>query len=164
MSLIRVKNVVTQTLIEWPAKRQSFEKMAEKLEKSGQQLEERLEKAQGTPEQKKVLRHIIGIERWGQRRLWLAIQFSGERGVRSSEAAFSDAHHLYKPAESTSWQELTAKFEATRLETIKLAHHLAEADIDETMRVPHNDLGPLSLRGWLRYLQTHAALEGRRIR
>ena len=159
----RVRNAAVQVLIELPAKRRKFEQMAQKLETSGQRLEARLAKAEGTPEQKRTLRHIIGIERWGQRRLWLAVRYGGESGVRSAEAAFSDAHHAYKPADSATWDELITKFGTTRQETVKLARYLAETDVDKTTRVPHNDLGPLSLRGWLRYLRTHATFEGRRI-
>ena len=155
----RVKSAAVQLLIELPAKRRTFEEMAQKLVVSGQRLEMRLAKAEGTPEQKRTLRHIVGIERWGQRRLWLAVRYGGE----SADDAFSDAHHAHKPADAATWDELIAEFRATRQETVNLARYLAETNIDQRTRVPHNDLGPLSLRGWLRYLRTHASLEGRRI-
>ena len=156
------RNAIVQMLIEWPAKRQTFERMAQRLERAGQRLEDRLSKVEGTDKQKRVLCHIIGIERWGQRRLWRATRLRGAP-VRSEEAAFSDKHHAYKPETSTSWVELMAKFRAVRQETVALSRYLAEADVNETLKVPHNSLGPLSLRGWLRYLRTHAAIEGRKI-
>ena len=160
----RIRSAAVQTFIEWPAKRQTFGELAQKLGASKEQLEARFIEAEGTDKQRRTLRHIVGIERWGQRRLWLAIRFGGKSGVRSSDVVFSDAHHLYKPAESAAWDELIAKFSGTRQETVALAHYLEKTDVDEFLKVPHNDLGPLSLRGWLRYLQTHATLEGRRIR
>ena len=159
-----LKGVAVQAFIEWPAKRRSFERAAQKLDATGQKLEARFAKAEGTDAQKQTLRHIIGIERWGQRRLWLAVRYSGESGVRSSEVAYSDAHHAYKPVETASWNELIAKFKTTRQETVALARYLADTETDEALTVPHNDLGDLSLRGWLRYLRTHATFEARKIR
>jgi len=163
--LEKYPTVQVSTFLERPARRGGFQGQALALEAAGRKLEARLRGAEGTPKQREVLRHIIGIERWGARRVRLAAEFEGgESGVRSPETAFGDAHRSYKPTEATSWEELIIKFVSARQETVALAKRLAKLGIDGGVTVPHNDLGPLSLRAWLRYLRLHATLEGRKIR
>ena len=96
-----------------------------------------------------MLSHIIGIERWGQSRLRV---FLGEPFTQ-------DEYNGYRPARDVPWDELVGQFSATRSETIALARALDEALIAPDKTVLHNQLGPLSARAWLRYLQTHASRE-----
>ncbi|NTU86278.1 MAG: DinB family protein, partial [Chloroflexales bacterium] len=45
-----------------------------------------------------------------------------------------------------------------------LARELAALGADQGQLIDHNQLGPLTARGWLGYLRTHAGLEGMRLR
>lgn len=183
---MRIKDLVVEVMLERPARRQGLARQLQGLTRAGEKLSARLEKAAGTPKEHGTLRHIIGIERWGQRRLRLATEFGalelgadadsapdfgrGARRVRDPAVAFHDDHHPYKPLETATWPELREKFRTTRQETVAFAERLAkrpDAEVAQALthtKVPHNDLGALTLGGWLRYLQLHASLEGRRIR
>ncbi|OQY47486.1 MAG: hypothetical protein B6242_05025 [Anaerolineaceae bacterium 4572_78] len=55
--------------LEKPAQKKSLAELADKLEKSGEKLDSHLTFAEDTPSHRRKIRHIIGIERWGQRRL-----------------------------------------------------------------------------------------------
>ena len=140
-----------QRFVERPASRMSVVDLAAALSSSGGEVRERLAKVGASPKNVARLRHIIGIERWGQRRLRV---FLGDPPV-------TDGHHAYKPTE-TEWGALMTEFASTRADTVALAAELTTADLRAT--VPHNQLGPFTARGWLRYLNGHARMESKLMR
>lgn len=141
-------------IIERPASWRTFDELAFLLERSQKKLATRFANAKDSPEARDKLRHIIGIERWGQRRVRVAL---GEELVR-------DEYHAYKPSEDADWQALQQAFQETREESIALTRELENEHVQPDQRIPHNYFGPLTLRGWLRYLRTHADVEARSIR
>lgn len=144
-----VKDVLSQVaarlLLERPAKKQSIAAFAAQLEREGSQMADRLHKAPDTARNREQLRHIITIERWGQRRLRVAL----------GEPPVTDESDDYAPDAALDWDALRAAFAATRAETVRLARELIHPD-NEAVLVRHNELGPLTVRGWLRYLGNHA--------
>ncbi|MFC6618361.1 hypothetical protein [Deinococcus radiophilus] len=74
-----------------------------------------------------------------------------------------DEHHDYKPPKDKSLSELAEILAEQRRRTAALAHTLHENPPRLNEKVPHNGLGPLSVRGWLRYLQYHADVESRKL-
>lgn len=150
-----VKGFVVERLLERPARRQSLVAQLGKLETAGQKLEARLGRAAGTPKDQETLRHIVGIERWGQRRVaWVA-------EGRAPDDVVIDSYGPYRPTEE-DWNALTDAFRETRQQTLATVRVLD--DSQPALKVSHNDLGPLSVGAWLRYLRTHATLEGRRVK
>jgi hypothetical protein len=149
----KLKSLIAGLLIERPARKRTLAQLAARLAATGQQMEQRMAKAGDTPHNREKARHVIGIERWGQRRLQVAL----------GEQLIIDQYHGYRPAPDLDWQELRSEFHATRRETIALAHRIEEAGADN-VHVPHNDFGDLSVRGWLRYLDVHASIEGKQIK
>lgn len=141
-------------LIERPASWRTFGELAVRLERSQKKLAGKLANAADSPEAREKLRHIVGIERWGQRRLQVAL----------GEALPEDEHHPYKPSEDVDWQALQQAFHETRQQTLDIARTLETEAVAPDQRIPHNQLGPITLRGWLRYLRVHADLEARSIR
>lgn len=100
------------------------------------------------------LRHVIGIERWGQRRLQVAL----------GEVAYErDAHQSYLPPEDEALPALLERFLAVRADTVALARRVADEGRGAE-RVEHNSLGPVTALGWLRYLQLHGDLELKRVK
>ena len=76
MTLLRrlggwVRAFMVERPLERPVRHQGLAAQLTGLERAGTKLEVRLQKAAGTPRDHEVLRHIVGIERWGQRRLGL---------------------------------------------------------------------------------------------
>ncbi|GIW34624.1 MAG: hypothetical protein KatS3mg072_1957 [Meiothermus sp.] len=137
--------------VEVPASRRSYVQLYRALEQSGSQIVARIRKSRSSLAEK-TIRHIIGIERWGQRRLRVAL----------SEPLLMDGHHPYKPPEGLTHDRLAEEFQATRQQTLALVKRLEDLPVGE--KIPHNSLGPLSVKGWLFYLNLHADLESRRLR
>jgi hypothetical protein len=140
-------------MIDRPARKIDLTDYPARLEKAGEILEERIAGAKDTPENRAQLRHIIGIERWGQSRL---------HGFLGEPVAM-DEYDAYQPEGGGDFATLRAEFAQTREETVALARQMAETAVSRET-VPHNDFGDLTLKSWLYYLQSHAALESKRIK
>ena len=145
---------VGRFFFERPGRKRSFEALAQELESSNTRIQERLAGFSPRAEDQERLRHIIGIERWGQRRLCV---FLGEPFVM-------DGHHPYKPAETLDWPALLDAFKETRAQTLAMIDALSKPGAEEVATVMHNEFGALSARGWLKYLSGHAASEAKRIK
>ncbi len=138
-------------LIEGPARERSLNELKLLFYQTTEPIEGRFYKSK-TPQAEEIFRHIIGIERWGQRRLQVAF----------GAPLLEDVHHTYKPPEGLDKYQLLREFRNTRLQTIELTDKLKGTIMPQY--IPHNDLGPLSTRGWLYYLYLHANFESRRMR
>ncbi|RTR30350.1 DinB family protein [Deinococcus radiophilus] len=149
-----IKELAVERLIEQPAAGQSFLKLEEGLQSGGEALVERIERASDNERNRERLRHIIGIERWGRARVQSAVLH---------RPWVMDEHHDYKPPKDKSLSELAEILAEQRRRTAALAHTLHENPPRLNEKVPHNGLGPLSVRGWLRYLQYHADVESRKL-
>lgn len=141
-------------LVERPAQKRHLPDIIDALQKAAGDLDRRIAAAPDIPANRELLRHIIGIERWGQRRLRVAL----------GAEPIADEYDGYRPAEDLDLAALRQAFAATRRETVDLAHEFEEkpAALDEAVR--HNDFGGISARAWLVYLDMHANIESRRLR
>lgn len=149
-----VRGVIVSMVIERPAAGKRYADWIAALEKSGRTIDGHAASAKDPVAAQKLLRHVTGIERWGQSRLRV---FLGAPFAR-------DEYDAYRPGEELSRDEQRAAFQDTRTETIDLARQIEQAGVPATATVEHNQFGPLSARGWLRYLEMHASLEARRLR
>ena len=145
---------VLRPLLEHQAKNRSLEELAAALERSGTEVKKRLEAAPDTPRNREVANHIVGIERWGQRRLRTAL----------GEPLTSDPYHGYRLPEDASLDDLKNAYAKTRWATLELISELKTQRVDVARKVRHNDLGELSVRGWLVYLDGHAKRESTRLK
>ncbi len=147
-----VLQVAAGILIERPGKAKSLDDWQAALTTSGAEIDARAAAAKDPVQASIVLRHISGIERWGQRRLQV---FQGA-------PALADEYDGYRPGTDLSLDEQRAFFRETRAATLALVDALKSApNAPETVR--HNDYGPLTVRGWLRYLDIHASMESKKI-
>ena len=150
----KITALVAGLFLEKPAQNKSYAELTQRLEEAEQSIEARLSGKNYTEFNHRVLSHIIGIERWGQSRLRV---FLGDPFIQ-------DEYNGYRPARDMPWDELVGQFSATRSETISIGRGLADASVAPDKTVLHNQLGPLSARAWLRYLQTHASREIMQVR
>ncbi|SEJ92368.1 DinB superfamily protein [Deinococcus reticulitermitis] len=150
-----IKEFVVANVLEKPAGRSSFTDLSQGLERSGNFLAQRAERAADTPENRDLLAHIIGIERWGQNRLQVAL---GQREF------VRDEYHPYRPPEGSTLAQLQVALSQTRSRTVDLARQLHARPPHDDFVVEHNGLGPLTAKGWLRYLTQHADLESRKLK
>ncbi|OLV15441.1 DinB family protein [Deinococcus marmoris] len=155
-----VKEFVVSRVLEAPAGRSSYTDLGQGLERGGIALAGRAARAADTPANREVLSHIIGIERWGQNRLRMAL---GQR-LHGSGPHGSDSYHAYRPAQDVTLAELRNLLSQTRSGTVDLARQLHANPPEDGATVNHNGLGPLTAKAWLRYLTQHADLESRRLR
>ena len=130
-------------------RQRSLDDAAGDLEASGARLDAHLAGKPDTPANREAVAHCVGIERWGQRRLRVA----------HGEPFVLDAYHGYRPDTADGIEALRAAMAETRAATVALARELAAAGVDPGTTVRHNDLGDLTLAGWLAYLEQHASRE-----
>jgi hypothetical protein len=153
-----IKNWLVHTaasfVLERPARKKTFAELIDKLEQSGQAIEAQAAAAVDNAANREQLRHISGIERWGQRRLRVFL----------SKTFIQDEYDGYQPVATLNLAQQREFFHKTRQATIELARQLANAKISETATVRHNFVGALSARAWLSYLESHASRESKRIK
>lgn len=149
-----IQSAVTGLLMERPAQKLTLAEHITQLAETGEALAYHYAQCPDTEANRTQLAHIIAVERWGQDRLRA---FLGDPLPGST----SDA---YRPDAGLGWHDLQEQFTAARHTTLDLAQQLAGAAVDDTVTVPHDQYGKLSVRGWLHYLNTHANLESKRIR
>lgn len=144
---------VVNLMVERPGRKLPLAAWSQKLAESGEEISKRLATVQ-TPQAAATLRHITGIERWGQRRLQVAL----------GESFVEDEYDGYQPAADADLATLREEFRFTRQTTVALAQKLAAADMGDQVKIRHNQFGPITVRGWLSYLNTHASWESKRVR
>jgi hypothetical protein len=149
---------VATLIIERPAKAKTYDQWLAALEQSGQEIEQRAAAAQDAAKAQAVMRHITGIERWCQNRLRMFLGGTFQR----------DEYDGYQPGAGLDLPGQVAAFHETRQETVGLARELQAAvtagKLAETATVMHNDFGPLTARGWLAYIVSHASRESTKIK
>jgi hypothetical protein len=142
----RVSQLLADLLLERPVRNKTLGEIRDELDSSGREAEQRLATAADTGQNREALRHIIGIERWGQRRLQAAL----------GEPLLLDESDGYYPASDASWEQLQEMFQETRRKTLAIAGELDQANVGREVTVPHNQWGNLTVYGWLQYLRSHA--------
>lgn len=150
----RVIGGILRPILERQAKGRSVQEFAGSLERSGEEVAKRLQNAPDIPHNREVANHIVGIERWGQRRLRVAL----------GEPPVEDSYRGYRLPEGVDLEALYSAFTDTRRDTVELARKLSFTDPKPQTKVRHNDLGELSVGGWLAYLEGHAKRESTRIK
>lgn len=150
-----VKDFVVARVLEAPAGRSSYTDLSQSLERAGVSLAGRAARAADTPANREVLLHIIGIERWGQNRLRVAL---------GKQPYVRDEYRAYRPPEGSGMEELRRLLSSTRSGTVDLARQLHARPPQDDATVEHNGLGPLTAKAWLRYLTQHADLESRKLK
>lgn len=154
MSILHnIAHVVGRFVFDKPAREMSLSELAEKVESAGQKIEQLLETCADTYANYDVLAHIIGIERWGIRRLRVVL----------GEPFIEDEYDTYRPSIALFWKDLILEFQKTRQEFLALIAELEQAGVDETTAVKHNELGIMTVQGWIRYLDMHANLEVKKL-
>ena len=124
------------------------------MSQSGERVARQLAAAANTPTNREQAVHLIGIERWGQRRLRVLL----------GEPLVLDEYDGYRPANSKGLPALASAFRTARADTVALVGRLQSAGVAPTATVPHNGMGDLTVRGWLSYLEAHAARESSRVK
>ena len=137
---------------------QSFNKSLDQLiqgaKAGGQTIDSHLTGKPDTPQNRQQMRHVIGIERWGQRRLQTVL----------GEPAIHDEYNGYQPDAELDLAALRQEFAATRAKTLEIVNTIQQKGLADSATANHNDMGDVSLKLWLRYLTMHANFESKRVK
>lgn len=139
---------------ERPGAKRNFTDHVARLESTAGEIATRAQHAEPNDRNREALAHLIGIERWGQRRL----------RVGFGESFVAEEYDGYRPVLATPWEEMVEQFQTTRAETVALAQRYANNEGNVENPIDHNDYGGLTPHGWLEYLRVHAALTAKLIR
>jgi len=142
---------IIRFFVEQRAANVTLDEVRTQLSESAEQIAGRMEQAADTPANRAQAGHVIGLERWGDHRLRVAL---GEPFIR-------DEYDAYRPAPSLGMPALAQDFRITRRDTIALLDRLHPV---AGQRVPHNDLGEMSVTAWLVYLNNHANRESQKLK
>jgi hypothetical protein len=151
MSLI---STILHFVISRSAVKFSLDELQTRLRLSSESITECIEKAPDTPANRGQVSHLIGIERWGQRRLRTAL----------GEPLVMGEYDADRPSEDQPLETLSNLFSETRQQTLALVDELKKVPGVENKMIPHNEIGDLSVRGWLFYLDSHANRESQKIK
>ena len=149
-----ISQLLTWFFADRPTTGKSLPDIAQMLQASARQVDDRIAAAADTPGSRFRLGHIIGIERWGARRLRVAL----------GEPLEMDEMNGYMPNESTPLGIMRQDFADTRRATVALVHELEKRRVDPNKTVPHNQFGDYSVRQWLGYIYSHAGWDSRRLK
>ena len=144
---------VSGLLLERPFKNKDMAEIAKELDLAGGRLKHTFAAAKDNPDNRRLLSHIVGMERWGQSRLRVAL----------GEPLTMDEYDGYRPPREAAWPALQDAFSETRQQTVAEVQQLGQTNV-ANIKVPHNQFGPLSVRSWLRYLEMHANLEAKKLK
>ncbi len=140
-------------VFERPVRKLSMGVLITELNQSAKDLTSHLDNCPDTPNNRRKLSHMVGIERWGQRRLRVSL----------GEPFLTEEYDHYCPSIERTWEELISEWVATRNATIALASNMVKINVSPECKIEHNQYGFLSIKAWLRYLDVHSISEGKRI-
>ena len=141
-------------MVDRPAKNQSLESLTDQLSGSQQIILDKVTGAMDNEDNRKQLTHVIGIERWGQNRLKVAL----------GEPLTMEEYDGYRPQTGTSLPALAETFTQTRQNTLAVAEKLTAVPDVAGKIVEHNDMGQMTVRSWLYYLDLHSNYELRNVK
>jgi hypothetical protein len=145
---------ILRFFMERGAKGKNYADLIQNLESSAAATEARFRQAADTPANRGQAAHVIGIEKWGQHRLRVAL----------GEPFVPDEYDGYAPSTSLSMAELGQLFAETRTETLDLARRLQSQGVQLDHKVKHNDMGEITLGAWFGYIAGHGGMEAKRLK
>ena len=149
-----MKRFVTNLFLERPARNKSYGDYVGILEKKGEAIAKRASHKSDLEWNRRMLSHIIGIERWCQSRIRVAL----------GEPFIEEEYNGYRPSKEVGWEAMKAQFAETRATSVALARELSAENPSTDIKILHNQFGDVSVRGWLHYMQFHATQEAKRLK
>lgn len=150
-----ITNIVSNLMLERPSRKKSYADYVAMFESKGKEIERKANSAADNDKNRRRLSHIIGIERWGQSRVRVAL------GDPFVEEEYAPRH---RPAKETSWDDLKRQFVETRAASVALVQELSAENAPADLQIKHNSFGEISTKAWLHYLQFHASTEARSLK
>jgi hypothetical protein len=147
-----IRKFFVNLFLERPPKNKTQAQLIEELSKNKTTLIQKFSTCPRTPENHKVVTHIIGLERWGQNRL----------NVANGAVFKPEEYDIYRPSKDADWDNLVKQFESTRDTTLEIAKKIEPNK--SGLHIRHNQWGDISVKAWLHYLNFHSTTEAKRIK
>lgn len=147
-------SIIFRTVFQLQTINKSLDDLIQGAREGGATIDSHLADKPDTPKNREQMRHVIGIERWGQRRLKTML----------GEPPLQDEYDGYQPSPELDLGALRDAFSATRAETLAIVDQIQKKGVAESGRAYHNGMGDVSLKLWLRYLTMHANFESKRVK
>jgi hypothetical protein len=142
---------IVHTMTERGARGKTYADFQRAFEKTGQAVHGRFTTSRDTPGHREKGQHIVGIERWSQSRLRVAL----------GEAYKQDEYDGYRPGGDLDMGELAQAFADARAESSRLAQALEAAAVPLSQKINHNQMGEFTIGAWFNYIILHASRESR---
>lgn len=137
-------------MIDRKAKKLTVNELVGMLRSNHQTLLEQVRAAPDNETNRRQLSHAIGIERWGQSRLRVAL----------GDPLNMEEYNRYRPKREVAMEQLVEQFDTTRQETLAIAEELTAVSTNiGDNQIEHNMMGPMTVRSWLYYLDMHSNFE-----
>lgn len=112
-----------------------------------------IDRAEDNAKSRWQLLHIIGMERWMQSRLKVAL----------GAPFIQEEYDGYRPPEDTPWSDLKQTFVEVREASCDLCTEFDAKNVDAAQKIVHNSLGELSVKTWMEYLLGHGNRHAKRM-
>ena len=136
-------------IIDRNAKKMTMEELIKQLRDNHPKLMSQIGAAADSEKNRRQLSHAIGIERWGQSRLRVAL----------GAPLTMDEYNGYRPKREVPMDELVQQFDETRQETVTIGEELSSHANIAAKTVEHNMMGNMTVGSWLYYLDMHSTFE-----
>ncbi|MEM9950432.1 MAG: hypothetical protein AAF846_02435 [Chloroflexota bacterium] len=136
------------------AKRNSYQHIKTQIETEAKIIHTSIQSATQNKVNHQTTTHIIGMERWIQSRIKVAL----------GSPYIQEEYDNYRPPQNASWEQLEQEFIATRELSCELCDQLIAENIDKSLKVNHNQFGNITIGAWLEYLNFHSKTHAKSIK
>ena len=116
-------------------------------------IQELIDRAEDNWKSRWELLHIIGMERWMQSRMKVAL----------GAPYIQEEYDGYRPPEDMAWSDLKQTFIAVREASCDLCTEFDAKSVDARQKINHNQAGPMSVKAWMEYLLRHGDNHAKRM-
>ena len=108
-------------------------------------IQDLIDRAEDDAKSRWELLHVIGMERWMQSRMKVAL----------GAPFIQEEYDGYRPPEDTPWADLKQTFIEVREASCDLCTEFDAKNVDAAQKIKHNQAGPMSVKAWMEYVLRH---------
>jgi hypothetical protein len=140
-------------LLERKIQGKSYKGYSQLFEESCRLIQSLIDRAEDNSKNRWELLHIIGMERWMQSRMRVAL----------GAPFIQEEYDSYRPPEDTPWQDLKRTFFDVREASCDLCIEFEAKNVDPAQKIVHNSVGEMSVKAWMEYVLSHSNRHAKRM-
>lgn len=141
-----IMKVFAWLLLERKIQGKSYQQYNQRFQESSSYIQNLIDLAEANQKNRWELLHIIGMERWMQSRMKVAL----------GALLVQEEYDGYRPPDDTSWHDLKQMFIDVRKDSCDLCAKFDAKNVDPAQKIEHNSVGPLSVKAWMEYVVSHS--------